>query len=93
MEKRFVTSGVEAKIPRWLQHLLWFMRDGMEVEKRDYLQVFQLGRTETGQRVIHTQQEPPYEYVLETECKDAVDTKVYIIDDETHVTMLLASEY
>ena len=34
-----------------------------------------------------------YRYELDVHCKCAVDAKVYVIDDETHSTMLLTSEY
>ena len=46
-----------------------------------------------GQHIVHTQEQPPYRYELDVHCKCAVDAKVYVIDDETHSTMLLASEY
>ena len=65
----------------------------MEVEKKDYLQIFRLSRTATGQRIEHEQEQPPYQKVLDVPCEDAVSAKVYIIDDGTHVTMLLADEY
>ena len=92
-EKRCTTRGIESEIPLWLQHLLWFMRDGIETDAKDYLQVFELTRTAAGQHIVHTQEQPSYRYELDVPCEDAVTTKVYIIDDKTHVTMLLASEY
>ena len=42
---------------------------------------------------VHTQEQPPYRHELDVPCKYAADAKVYGIDDETHSTMLLASEY
>ena len=36
---------------------------------------------------------PPYRYELDVPCDDAVDAKVFVIDDLTHSTMLLAEEY
>ena len=92
-EKRYITRGIQAELPGWLVNLLWFLRDGMEVESKDYLQIFRLSRTDKGQRSEHEQAQPPYQKVLAVPCEDAVDAKVYIIDDETHVTMLLADEY
>ena len=65
----------------------------MEVEKRDYLQIFRLSRTVTGQHIEHEQEQLPYRRTLDVPCEDAVGAKVYIIDDGTHVTMLLADEY
>ena len=92
-EKRYITRGIQAELPGWLVNLLWFLRDGMEVEKKDYLQIFRLSRTATGQRIEHEQEQPLYKKTLDVPCENAVDAKVYIIDDETHVTMLLADEY
>ena len=46
-----------------------------------------------GQHIVHTQEQPPYRYELDVHCKCAIDAKVYVIDDKTHSTMLLASEY
>ncbi|MBP3478792.1 MAG: DUF960 domain-containing protein [Oscillospiraceae bacterium] len=92
-ESRYITRGIQAELPSWLVNLLWFMRDGMEVEKQDYLQIFRLSRTDKGQRIEHEQEQPPYQKTLDVPCEDAVGAKVYIIDDGTHVTMLLADEY
>ena len=92
-EKRYITRGIQSELPDWLVNLLWFLRDGMVVEKQDYLQIFRLSRTDKGQRIEHEQEQPPYRRTLDVPCEDAVDAKVYIIDDETHVTMLLADEY
>ena len=65
----------------------------MEVDVKDYLQVFILTKTPTGQHIVHTQEQPPYRYELDVPCMNAVDAKVFVIDDKTHSTMLLASEY
>ena len=92
-EKRYITRGIQATLPGWLVNLLWFLRDGMEVEKKDYLQIFRLSRTDKGQHIEHEQEQPPYQKTLDVPCEDAVGAKVYIIDDGTHVTMLLADEY
>ena len=93
MEKRFMTSGVAARIPVWLQNLLWHLRDTMQVEQRDYLQVFELTRSEDAQTIIHTQEQPDYRKELVVPAADAVTEKIYIIEDTDHVTMLLAEEY
>ena len=42
---------------------------------------------------VHTQEQPPYRHELDIPYKYATDAKVYVIDDKTHSTMLLASEY
>ena len=55
--------------------------------------MFILTTTPTGQHIVYEQEQPPYRYELDVSCDDAVDTKVFVIDDLTHSTMLLAEEY
>lgn len=93
IEKRFITSGVAARIPVWLQNLMWHMRDTMQAKPRDYLQVFELTRSEDAQTIIHTQEQPDYRKVLTVPAADTVTEKIYIIEEPDHVTMLLAEEY
>ena len=90
---KFLTRGVENEIPPWLIHLMWYMVLTMEGEIKDYLQVFTLTKTPIGQHIVHEQEQPPYRYELDVPCDDAVDAKVFVIDDLTHSTMLLAEEY
>ena len=91
--QKFLTHGVMAEIPSWLTNLMWHMVLTMEVEEKDYLQVFTLTKTATGQHIVYEQEQPPYRYELDVPYDDAVDAKVFIIDDLTHSTMLLAEEY
>ena len=84
-------SGVIRRL--LLFRLMWFMVAAMEVSQQDYLQVFRLARTGTGQHITHTQEQPPYRYELDVPCADAVNAKIFVIDDGTHSTMLLAEEY
>lgn len=91
--QKFLTCGVENEIPSWLINLMWHMVLTMEVEEKDYLQVFTLTKTATGQHIVHEQEQPPYRYELDVECPNAVDAKVFVIDDRTYSTMLLAEEY
>ncbi len=44
-------------------------------------------------RIVHEQEQPLYRYELDVPCDDAIDAKVFVIDDLTHSTMLLAEEY
>ena len=88
-----MTRGVAAEVPVWLQNLLWYMRESMQVEQRDYLQVFRLSRSGGLQCIEHTQEQPDYKKVICVPAEDAIDGKVYIIESPEHVTMLLAEEY
>ena len=55
--------------------------------------MFTLTKTPIGQHIVHEQEQPSYRYELDVPCDDAVNTKVFVIDDLTHSTMLLAEEY
>lgn len=56
--QKFLTRGVMAEIPSWLTNLMWHMVLTMEVEEKDYLQVFKLTKTPTGQHIVHEQEQP-----------------------------------
>ena len=84
-----LTRGVMAEIPSWLTNLMWHMVLTMEIEEKDYLQVFKLTKTPTSQHIVHEQEQPPYRYELDVPCDDAVNAKVFVIDDLTHSTTLL----
>ena len=49
--QKFLTRGVMADIPSWLTNLMWHMVLTMEVESKNYLQVFTLTKTPTGQHM------------------------------------------
>ncbi len=91
--KRLITLGVYEKIPEPLQLLLWLMVD--DPKEQDYLQIFDLQKTVDGVLICHSQEVPPYENVVKVQCEAEFGFKerVYIIDGETHSTMLLAEEY
>lgn len=96
---RYMTKGISNELPLELQLLLWGYIDDLNNadKKMDYLQVFKLTREvingRTVQKITHEQEQPPYkkEHILFTD--EMVSLKIYVIDDNTHSTMLLASEY
>ena len=90
--QRYLTRGIEATIPPRLQTLLWNLTDLLPPE-RDYMQVFRLEPFGGMQQVIHTSEEPEYKKVFLFPSDDPVTAKIYVIDDDTHTTMLLAEEY
>ena len=93
---RYVTKGISNEIPLHLQLILWDLIDTMEVEEKDYLQVFKLSQEDHKQKVTHIQEEPEYEkihFFHRIPDTPIVTTKIFIIDDETHSTMLLSNEY
>jgi hypothetical protein len=95
--QRFITKGIEFDIPVYLQNIMWYMIETMKAETKDYLQVFKLERvmvgTELQQKITHTQEQPEYKYEYTFKAENPVNAKIFIIDDKTHSTMLLAEEY
>lgn len=97
--ERFVTRGITNNIPLTIQIALWQTVDELVASDTptDYLQVFTLTNINNDVpmlKVVHSQEVPPYkkEYVIQ-DCNLDSDFKIYIIDDSTHSTMLLATEY
>ncbi len=90
---RYVTKGIANTLSVPMQMLLWYLIDSMEPEK-DYLQVFELGSDGEKQKIVHTQEQPPFrmEHLLNFG-EPPVRAKVFVIDDSDHSTMLLAEEY
>ena len=90
---RLITSGVSRRIPKILQLLLWELAD--RPEEQDYLQIFELAASDNGVSICHRQEEPPYESYVDVYGATLTQPheKIYIIDDVTHSTMLLAEEY
>ena len=91
--KRLATSNIMREIPFAWQLLLWALVDKLPIEQ-DYLQIFELSEVNELQKIVHTQECPPYrkEHLLSPLFR-TVTAKIYIINDETHATMLFAHEY
>ena len=91
--KRFMTRGVGDNVSPLLVLFLWDLIDNLSPPK-DYLQVFTCTESDGKQKLIHTQEEPEYrrEYLIKTDAPIFIG-KIFVIDDETHSTMLLAEEY
>ena len=72
---------------------MWELINQMSVDTKDYLQVFNLSCDNGRQRIKHSQEDPEYskEYVFDTGIP--ITEKVFVIDDGTHSTMILAEEY
>lgn len=88
---RFITKGICEKIPLSIQIYLWSLLDNLK--EKDYLQVFDISPIDDGVKIVHSQEVPEYkkEYLV----SDTLSFygKIFIIDDITHKTMLLAEEY
>ena len=100
-EKRYVTGGVDERIPLDLQRLMWTsidMRMLFADEKIDYLQVFTFKKIDGEILALHhEQEEPPMLNVHYTnyrpEYEEIINEKIFVIDDGDHSTMLFAYEY
>lgn len=90
---RYSTRGIAETVPILTQIILWDCIDSMSIERKDYLQIFKLTSEKHTQHVKHTQEEPPYERTFTFQSNDPITAKIFVIDDETHTTMLLAEEY
>lgn len=88
----YATRGIAATVPLSIQHMLWYMTDTMQVQK-DYLQVFELSVIDGKQHIVHKQEQPDYSMQYTFTVTDPIAAKIYIIDDGSHSTMLLAEEY
>ena len=91
--KRYITKGVNERVPLLTQLFMWHCIDTLDVPK-DYLQVFKCSGCDGKQKIIHIQEEPEYEreYLFKTDAPIFAG-KIFAIDDESHSTMLLAEEY
>ena len=96
---RYMTIGIQSEILLEIQLFMWNCIDELKEkgQELDYLQVFKLKvikNTERfNQEIIHSQEVPPYKKHYLVEANKPFDAKVFVIDDKTHSTMLLAEEY
>lgn len=94
---RYVTPSIMSQLPLYMQNMLWSMIETMPVSSKDYLQIFELSVEQSDaerlQKLIHIQEQPTYkkEYYFPT--TNPINARVFVIDNSTHCTMLLASEY
>ena len=89
---RYLTAGVAATIPEFLQLFMWQCVD-RPPDERDYLQVFRLEPFGKMQQIRHTAEQPEHQMLYMIPCDEPITEKIYVIDDDDHSTMLLAEEY
>lgn len=97
---RYLTPGIKEGVPMELQLLLWHLIDESDWEK-DYLQIFELYKDNHTNKliIIHRQEQPEKKqkvgFQLENSAKElhGMPSKVWVIDDGDHQTMLLPEEY
>ena len=100
--QRCITCGVQSTLPPAIVSFLWSLIDDLRQSKHniDYLQVFNLYEaTDAAEKPIqvvwHSQEEPQYDafYTLCLPESEPIQAKIFVIDDTSHSTMLLAEEY
>lgn len=101
--KRYLTRGINSTLDPTIILFIWSLIDEMRMKNEyhlDYLQVFNLWPDEDAagssiQVIKHTQEEPEYQAIYNIYLPDVppIKAKVYVIDVQTHSTMLLAVEY
>jgi hypothetical protein len=95
--ERYITPRVMTQLPLYLQNLIWYMVESMNVLEKDYLQVFELKGNKTGSepslQITHRQEEPYYESISVISMEFSLVLKIYCIDNGIYTTMLLAEEY
>ncbi len=89
---RYLTSGVAATIPEYLQLFMWQCIDRLP-DERDYLQVFRLEPFGGMQQIRHTSEQPEHQMLYMLPTDEPVIAKIYVVNDDDHSTMLLAEEY
>lgn len=98
-ENRYITNGVKRELPIEVILLIYKEIDVLIVsgKKLDYLQVFNISIIDSDTGLIeieHSQEVPLYKksiFINNKELKE--DMKIFVIDEEFHSVMLLASEY
>ena len=96
---RYVSRGINDEIPIDLQILMWQLIQELKdtIGDVDYLQVFTISivdESENKVRIIHSQEVPEYKKIWIFKASEHCnEEKIFVIDDGTHSTMLLADEY
>ncbi len=91
--QHYCTKGISERLPITTQAILWDLIDSMKVDEKDYLQVFTLSVKNGQQKVLHEQEFPEYSAEHLFPSTEPIIGKIFVIDDETHSTMLFAEEY
>lgn len=90
---RYITKGIETSLEPALQNILWYLIENMNVEPKDYLQVFRLSIEDNTLILKHSQETPPYHKVEKLTGFKPITARIFVIDDGTHSIMMLAEEY
>ncbi|MFI3227240.1 MAG: DUF960 family protein [Clostridia bacterium] len=91
IKKRYITRGISVEIPLIISDFIWKLCE--KPKTKDYLQIFDIKPISNGISIDHRMEIPQYkrEYLLLG--IKPIFAKIYVIDDGTHITMMLREEY
>ncbi|MDK2937378.1 MAG: hypothetical protein PWP62_2386 [Eubacteriaceae bacterium] len=97
----YMTRGFQSEIPAITQVVIYDCLEKAKhsLKEMNYFQVFELRKIRSNgvslQEIVHFQEVPAFKETLVLELPESqiIETKIYAIDDGTHHTFLLASEY
>lgn len=94
---RYVNRGINNEISIDMQIFMWQLMEGLKhtIEDVDYLQVFTISTVDENKiRIIQSQEVPEYKKICIFKASEPCnDEKIFVIDDGSYATMLLADEY
>lgn len=94
LKRHIITLGICKEIPIWLQNLMWFLWESMDVAKKDALQRFSLSCENGMQKIEHAQTRPLYRKVIKIPTDEKTICKeVIILETSYSLTMILNDEY
>ena len=92
---RYITCGIATTLPQEIIALLWTLIEELPAPA-DYLQVFSISYADDDNphlTIVHSQEQPEYTKTWIVPFNEEINAKIFVIDDTTHSTMLLAEEY
>ncbi|MCR1825078.1 DUF960 domain-containing protein [Terrisporobacter muris] len=96
---RYISRGINDEIPIDVQIFMWQLIEELKdtIGDADCLQVFTISTVDESEntiRIIHSQEVPEYKKIWIFEASEPCnEEKIFVIDDGSHSTMLLAEEY
>jgi hypothetical protein len=96
--QKMITERVQYEIGQLVQMYLWECIDRLKEQMTmDYLQIFDLKILPSGIQVVtHSMEQPFYRqahYLVDMPIQSLIQKKIFVIDEEQYVTMMLAEEY
>lgn len=97
--KRYLTSGVNEKVPIQIQLFCWNEYDkSNQNQESDYLHIFRIEAIQEVEgyklKIVHEQEQPKYSYITLINWNLLIDVdKIYIVNNGDYEIMLLPDEY